>query len=631
MSESWAARIFFGLTAIAFVGWGISGDLTSMLLSQPNWVAKVGDQTIEVPAFQQEFQRAVAAASSKLGQGEEISADQRREIGQQTLDRMIGRAVMAAEVEKLRVVVPDQVLVGTVQAMPAFKGKSGQFDRATFETIVRNNGYTEDRFLAGLREELAQQQILSAADSTVAAPDTEVTPLYKTEFEKRTADMAFFPISAAPAVPPPDAAVLQRYYDNHMSMYATPEYRKIKAVELSPESLASEITVTDADLQAYYNEHKADYETEAKRSAEVVSVSDEAKAKALADQWNGGADWAAMQKAAQADGGSAITQDDATAVEFPDPDLAKAVFAADADKVTGPVKGALGWFVVKVTKTSGGSTTSFDQAKDEIRKRVIAGKAADRLYDRANKLDQLLGNGSSLDDLPGDLGLVGVTGTLDADGLTQDGSQAPIPGPPELRSAMIKDAFVAQPNDQPHLVEVQTPSNGASSYYALVVESVTPPGTKPYAAVKDQVLADWTDDQKRRAENVAATAMMVAVQGGQSFSDAATVANVQPHMSPALTRSSTDPSMPASLLHVLFGLKLHDTTMVETIDGFVVAQLVEIQEPDPAADAAGYDRAKAAVARSIGGDVGELLAQALRQQANPRINQQNFDSIVRSP
>jgi hypothetical protein len=71
--------------------------------------------------------------------------------------------------------------------------------------------------------------------------------------------------------------------------------------------------------------------------------------------------------------------------------------------------------------------------------------------------------------------------------------------------------------------------------------------------------------------------------------------------------------------------------MVETIDGFVVAQLVEIQEPDPAADAAGYDRAKAAVARSIGGDVGELLAQALRQQANPRINQQNFDSIVRTP
>jgi peptidyl-prolyl cis-trans isomerase D len=631
MSESWIARIFFGVTAVAFVGWGISGDLTSMLTSQPSWVAKVGDQTIELPAFQQEFQRAVAAASSKLSQGEELSADDRQEIGHRTLDQMIGQAVMAQEVRKLRVVTPDAVLVSSIHGMAAFKGKDGQFDRTMFESVLRNNGYTEERFLAALRSDIDQRQILSAADSTVAAPDAEVKPLYRSEFQKRSADMAFFPISSAAAVPPPDPAVLQRYYDNHMSMYATPEYRKIKAIELSPESLASEVQVTDADLQAYYDQHKTDYVTEAKRSAEVISVSDEAKAKALADQWRGGADWAAMQKAAQDAGGSAVAQADATPVEFPDPDLAKAVFAADADKVSDPVKGALGWFVVRVTKVTGGTTKTFDQAKDDIRKLVVAGKAADLLYDRANKLDQLLGNGSSLDDLPGNLNLVGVTGTLDAQGLTQAGAPAPIPGPQELRAAIVKAAFDSQPNDQPHLTEVQTPSNGASAYYALVVESVTPPGTKPYDAVKDQVLADWTDDQKRRAENVAATAMMVAVQGGKSFSDAATVAGVTPHLSPLLTRSSTDPSMPASLLHVLFGLKLHDTTMVETADGFFVAQLVEIQDPDPAADSAGYDRAKEAVTRSIGADIGTLYAQALRQQAKPQINQANFDNIVRSP
>ena len=39
--------------------------------------------------------------------------------------------------------------------------------------------------------------------------------------------------------------------------------------------------------------------------------------------WQGGADWAAMQKAAQDAGGSAITLDDATERQFPDPDLAQ--------------------------------------------------------------------------------------------------------------------------------------------------------------------------------------------------------------------------------------------------------------------------------------------------------------------
>ena len=50
------------------------------------------------------------------------------------------------------------------------------------------------------------------------------------------------------------------------------------------------------------------------------------------------------------------------------------------------------------------------------------------MYDRANKVDDLLASGAPLDELPGDLGLAGVTGTLDAQGNTPDGTPAPIPG-----------------------------------------------------------------------------------------------------------------------------------------------------------------------------------------------------------
>ncbi len=628
LTESWFARIFFGITAISFIGWGISGDLGRLLGSESTWIAKAGGESIEIPAFQQAFDRAIAVETRKLPSGQEITPDRRRQIGEQTLNQMIGEALMVQELRNLRIVTPDAAVVTAVHGIPAFQDKAGQFDRASFESVLRGNGYTEERFLALLRTDIAQRQLLSAVDSTVAAPDTEVKVLYTSEFEKRSADMAMFPISAAPEPPAPDQAVLQRWYGNHPDLYRTPEYRRIKAVELSPESLASEVSVTDADLHAYYDQHRSDYVTEAKRSAQVISAPDEAKAKALADQWRGGADWAAMQQAAQAAGASAIEQDDATAVQFPDPDLAKAVFAATAETVSDPLKGALGWFVVKVTKIAGGGETTFDQAKDAIKDRVIAAKAADLLYEHANKLDQLLGNGSTLDDLPGDLNLVGVAGTLDADGDTQDGHPAPIPGPAALRQAIIKAAFETQPNDQPRLTEVPTPSNGASAYYALVVESVIPPGMKPFDAVKDTVLADWKDDQKRRAENVAATAMMTAVQGGQSFSDAATVAGVQPHLSPLLSRTATDPAVPGTLLSVMFGLKPHEATMVETPDGFIVAQLAEIVKPDPSADKAGYEQAKIAVGRSIGGDISAIFSQALRERANPTINQRNFDNIV---
>jgi peptidyl-prolyl cis-trans isomerase D len=342
----------------------------------------------------------------------------------------------------------------------------------------------------------------------------------------------------------------------------------------------------------------------------------------------GGADWAAMQAAATAAGASAIQQDDATAVEFPDPDLAKAVFAAPLDTVSAPVKGQLGWFVVKVTKIVAGGETSFAQAQDTIRARVAASKATDLMYERANKLDQLLGNGATLDDLPGDLGLIGVAGTLDAKGQTQEGEKAPIPGPPALRQAMIDTAFATAPNDAPRLTEVPTPDTGGSAYFALVVDAVIPPGLQPFDAVKDRVLTDWADDQKRREANAAATAMMAAVQGGQSFSDAATVAGVRPVLSPLVTRDAQDQAMPPALQQVLFQLKPHETTMVEGADGFLVAQLMEIVKPDPAADKTGYEQARAAISRSIGGDIGSIVAAALRQRAAPQVQQRNFDSIV---
>jgi len=250
------------------------------------------------------------------------------------------------------------------------------------------------------------------------------------------------------------------------------------------------------------------------------------------------------------------------------------------------------------------------------------------MYERANKLDQVLGNGTSLDDLPGDLGVVGVAGTLDLQGNTPTGEAAPIPGPAELKAAMIAAAFQARQGDPAQLTEVQTPSTGGSAYYALTVESIIPPGPKPFDTVKARVEEDWKLDQKRRSRDQAATAMMTAVQGGKSFSDAAMAAGVTPKLSPLVTRGQGNPEMPPELQRVLFGLKQRETTMIETPDGFVVAQLTEVVKPDAAADKAGYEQARTAIAKSISNDLTAVFVDALRQRAKPQINQQNFDSVV---
>jgi peptidyl-prolyl cis-trans isomerase D len=623
--DTWPVRGFFLIMVVAFIIWGI-GDVFRMV-GTSTWVAKVDGQTIEGPAFQAEYQKELNQATRNLPPGQDPSADLKRSVGDTALQRLIGQAALDQELRRLRVVTPDAAVRAAIYAMPAFHDKDGRFSRQMFEGVLRNNGLTEQGFVALMRDDLAQRQMLEAVAAGAVAPQAEAVPLYEEQFEKRSADMAEFPFASETAPAPTDAE-LQRWYDNHPWLYSSPELRRVKAIVLSPQTLAKDIPISDADLQAAYERRKAEYVTPEKRSAEVVSVADEAKARALADQWRSGADWEAIKDAAQKDGASAVALDDATQQEFPDADLAKAVFAAPTDAVSNPVQGALGWFVLKVTKLTPGSEKTFDDVKEALRNRLLAEKATDLMYDRANKIDNLLGNGSSLDQLPGDLGLAGIAGTLDAKGNTKDGTPAPIPGPPELKAAIVAAAFQAQKGDPPQLTEVQTPSIGGSAYYALSVEDIIPPAARPFDEVKDKVTADWTADQQRHAAEQKAAKLLTAIKGGQSLADAAAVAGVPVNRTPEVTRGAATEDMPGQLANVLFGLKPGEPAMVATPTTFVVAVPAQIDTPNPSVDPGGYDQLRTAISRSVAGDLSSTFAEAVRERANPRINQENYNSIV---
>src|SRR5579872_692309 len=297
MLDTWVARGFFLIMVFAFVIWGV-GDVVR-LIGTSTWVAKVNGQTIEGAQLQEAYQRDMVQASRSLPSGQEPTPEQRQNVANEALQQLIAQAAINQELQRLRIVTPDPAVRQSIFAMPAFRGANGQFDRQTFEAVLRTNSLSEARFLEMMRGDLAQRQLLGAVSAGATTPEVMLLPLFQGQFEKRSADMVEFPLAAAPEPPAPTQAELQRWYDNHPDLYSTPEFRRIKAIVLSPQTLAKDITITDADLKAAYEQHKAEYVKPAKRSAEVISVPDEAKAKELAASWQGGADWAAMQKAAE--------------------------------------------------------------------------------------------------------------------------------------------------------------------------------------------------------------------------------------------------------------------------------------------------------------------------------------------
>ena len=623
--DTWPVRAFFLLMVAAFIIWGV-GDVVR-LIGTDTWVAKVGDQTIEVPQVQQAFQQQIADVSRRLPPGTDVTPEMRRTIAGAAVQGLIDQAVVAQEERRLGIVVPDEAVRQAVFSVPQFRGPSGQFDRATFEAVLRNNNLTEPRFLQTVRTSLMERQLLGTLAAGAVPSGELLKQVFGYQFEKRSADLVELPFGAVPAPPAPPDAVLQRWYDNHPDLYSTPEYRRIKAAVLSPDTLAKDIPITDADLHAAYDARKAQFVKPERRSVQVIQVPDQTKAQALAAQWRGGADWTAMQAAAKDAGGSAIELDDAVESGLPSAELGHAVFGATPDTVSDPAQGLAGWQILKVTKVTPGSAQSFEQARDELHRQVLAEKAADIIYDRANKVDNILASGSGLDELPNDLGLAGAAGTMDAEGNTMDGKPAPIPGGDAVRQALIEAAFQAHKGDPPRLTEVPLKGGGGSAYYALTVEDVIPPAVKPFAEVKDTVLADCTRDAVRRTQETAAAKLLSAVKHGQTLADAAAVAGVPVTRTPLTGRQQPDSGVPPDLLRPLFELKPGEPTMVETADGFIVAVPAEIATPDPATDPIGYDQVRGALAKSLGQDVEAIFVQTLRDRAQPRINQQNLDSI----
>ena len=242
--NTWAARLFFLILVAAFGVWGV-GDVIRNL-GGTTAVATVGGQRIELPQVQEAFQQQMNQLNRMLGGRIQPTEDMRRSAARQALDQLVTQAAIAQEEQRLRLAVPDGALRQAVFSMPGLRGPNGQFDRAKFENILRSNNLTEARFLELMRGDLAERQLMEAVGAGATAPDTLVRRLFDFRGEKRVAQTVVLPFAAAPEPPAPTDAELHRWYDNHPDLYSAPEYRRIKAVILAPDTVAKEVPVSDA-------------------------------------------------------------------------------------------------------------------------------------------------------------------------------------------------------------------------------------------------------------------------------------------------------------------------------------------------------------------------------------------------
>ncbi|HEX4176840.1 MAG TPA: SurA N-terminal domain-containing protein, partial [Rhizomicrobium sp.] len=436
LSKSWMATLLMGGLTLSFVVWGIADVFTGVSSAD---VASVGSTAIN----QQEYQRLYKNFVRNQGQqmGMEITPDMAQKMGlpQVALQQLISRTALDNEANKLGLTTPDAELAQNVRSMQAFRGPLGTFDRPTFMQALQTAGYTEDQFLAEVRQDLTRDQLTQAVEGNFVLPPTYAQAIFQYINEKRAADYVILSPDLVGAIAPPSDTVLAAYVKAHPERYSTPEYRDADYAAITPADVMGSVAVTDAQISQEYDAHKATYVVPEKRDIQQIEFKTEKEALDARAGIDKGMsfDELATRRGLKPE---QISLGTLAQTELPDADRAKAIFALPENQVSQPLKGAFGGYVLaRVTKITPGSNKTLADVKDDIKKTLTTELAANKLVDAVNAYTDARSTGGEMKEAAGKAGMkVTHLAGVDASGMKPDGAKADVPADPEFLPALFK-------------------------------------------------------------------------------------------------------------------------------------------------------------------------------------------------
>lgn len=613
---SWVARIFFALLIVMFIFWGVSNVFT--MTGGATSVATVGGKPVELSTVQANYQRTLSQIQQ---QGQQPDAGTRQQVAMQALSDAIRQEILRQTAAQYGIGVPDSAVHNALAAIPAFQ-TNGAFDKAKFAQVLQQNNISQDDFINQMKDQLISRQLLTPVINGASVPNAMLGPIFALLGEQRSASLVNIPLNTQAAPATPSDAVLQRYWQNHQSLFTSPEYRKLQVVILSPALMAPRETIPPDQIAAGVAQAQASAAPSVPlRSAQVLVVQDLADASQLRSAWAKGASWSQMQKLAKDYHATPLPLTSMQQNQIPAAALAQAVFSAQPGQVIGPIAGDMGMYLFKVTDISQ-SGPDKAQLTAQVTQQLQLQQAQADVAKNVDALQDALAGQTPLDQLPGNLGLAAVEGTLDANGNTPDGTAAPIPGGDDLKAAIVKAGFAAQKGAAPQL---QNGPNG--TYYAVSVQDVLPPAVKPFDQAVAQVKSAWVQDQIQRTAEAEAAKLMQAVNTGTPLSQAAAAAGLSVTQTQGFTRDAQPQGLPAQFLPVLYSLKPGQASMMDNGAGFSVVVLAKVTDPSAQDNPAAYAQLGQTLNRALQDDLGGSFLAGLQAREKVTVNQKLLAQI----
>lgn len=605
------------LLIISFAVWGI-GDMVTPGANY-NQVAEVDGTSITQRQFQDQFQREMNRIRARIGN---IDAQQARNLGlaDSTLNGLISRRLLGLQAADLGLLVSDEQVIAAIQRQPAFRNALGQFDRSVFQVTLANNGMSEGMYVASLRQDTQQDYIGGVITAGATAPPQLAETVYRYRNERRSADVIKVKRATLASAPAPSTTDLNSYLEKNADQFRAPEYRRLSILHMDPDQVAKELSPSDERIQQEYEDRLSGLSVPERRRLEQILIKDETAARKAHALLSEGRSFEAVSKETTGKSGDDIKLGLITAPDLL-PDLANAAFAVQKGQFTQPTKSPLGWHILRVTEIQPGREPKLAEVRAEIVSDLSKELALDDLVTRANRVEDALAGGSSIEDASQEAGIrVQKTEPVDVAKKLRSGAAAP--GLP-ADNRFIETAFSLKNGATSDLIET-----AAGGYFMVRVDEVIEAAKRPLDQVRSEVETAWKTARLNEIAQKTAEEIRDAAKGGTPLPEVARKHSLLVENSKPVSRfgTGTDTIIPRALLPDLFKAKTGDIVMQQTADGFAVARLKDIQNTPPKADDGDFKRLQETLTSAIANDVLSEYTRALRNEYSVSINQAGLEA-----
>ncbi|MDX8504297.1 peptidyl-prolyl cis-trans isomerase [Mesorhizobium captivum] len=610
---TWVAKALLSLLVVSFAVWGISGRLSGTLGGHHS-VITAGGTTVSINEYRLAYDRQINMLSQQYGQ--RITQEQAKLLGldNQVLAQLVSGAVLDEQARKLGLGLSKDRLAELTREDPAFKGPSGQFDRRTFEYLLRQVGMRPEDYLRNRSQVAVRQQIVEAISDGLKAPQTFLKAVALYRGEDRTIDYLVLPKTLVQPIEAPSDSALKTYFEANKKNYAAPEYRKFSYIRLEPQDIMDPTAVTDSQVADDYNKNKARYTTPEMRTIEQLVFKTPDAAKAAYDSLKTGA---TFDKIVTAEG---KTQADTllgtlAKDKIADKAVADAAFSLNANEVSPVVQGAFGPVLLRVTEIKPQVVKPLSEVSDQIRKDLALGEASRILLDVHDSYEDTRASGASLAQAAEKLKLkVVAIDAIERTGQRPDGT---IVNDLPQSADLIKAVFEAEPNQENE--GLTTADNGFVFYE---VQSITPARDRTLDEVRQKVAADWTAAETDKRLDAKAEELEKRLKAGTTLDVIAGELKLEKQTKRGLKREADDADFGKEGAAAMFGVGEGGTGVIPspTGDGQILFKVAEVFEPAGADGSSVPDDAQKSFSAGMSDDLLDQLVAQLQSQYDVRID-----------